>query len=96
MSYDVGDTLPPQIASISDETRDNEVAVGRYPTIYPGLIVTQRGVTSMEGEVYNFDYRDGEVTVMIRYIISEVDSHMPIVRLYTLLEQLRSVLHSIY
>lgn len=68
------DSTPPSILLIADETRNDEVAVGRYPEEYPCLVVTLDGNVELMGEVIS-DYRDAkQVTVMVRYVQSNIDT----------------------
>jgi hypothetical protein len=70
LPVDGTDTIAPDIATIVDETRSDEVAVGRYPTALPCLIVTQNRSLTVQGDIAS-DNRDGEVTILIRYITTE-------------------------
>lgn len=73
LTVDAGDTIPTSITTIADETRNGHVAVGRYPTTLPCLTVTLNGQVNLDGEVIS-DYRDAEVSIMIRYVSQDVDT----------------------
>ena len=73
LTLDVGDTVPPSLVTVVDETRNDEVAVGRYPETYPCLVVTLDGSVELQGEVTS-NYRDAEVTVMVRYVQSNIET----------------------
>jgi len=73
VQVDTGDATPPQLAGVFDETRNDQVAVGRYPETYPCLVVTLDGQVSLQGEVTS-NYRDAEVTLLIRYVQRSVDT----------------------
>lgn len=69
MSFDGSDTTPTLLPSngIVDETSNDQVAVGRYPEVSPCLVVTLDGSVQLDGEVVS-NYRDAEVTLLIRYV----------------------------
>jgi hypothetical protein len=67
LSIDSTDSVPTSLAAIVDETRSDEVAVGRTPNTYPLLAVTLDGDTSLNGFLFS-EIRDGSVTLVIRYI----------------------------
>ena len=73
MAFDGTDSAPPDIAVVADETRDNSVAVGRYPTTFPALVVTVDGDTVLDGEVVS-DNRDGDISIIIRYLTKNADT----------------------
>lgn len=68
-----GDTAPPHVFTIVDETRDNQVAVGRYPTTLPALTVVLVDDVTMWGQVQS-DIRDGTIAVLIRYVFTNVET----------------------
>jgi hypothetical protein len=70
---DGSDSVPEQIVTIVDETRNNQVAIGRYPTEFPALVVTLDGTQPIEGDVLS-DLRNAEVTVLIRYLCKNTDT----------------------
>lgn len=72
---DGSDATPQNVVGVYDETRSDEVAVGRYPKAYPHLTVTLDGAVDLQGEVVSGN-RDAEVTVLIRYVQKNVDSSM--------------------
>lgn len=84
LTVDGTDDRPPQIAVIADETRSDEVAVGRYPTQYPCLVVTLDGNPTLSGDVVS-GTRDGEVSVVIRYITKDAESAKSVVDVYNTL-----------
>lgn len=84
LSVESGDVQPPQIVEIVDETRSDEVAVGRYPKNYPCLVVTLDGNPTLQGDVVS-GVRDGEVSVVIRYITKDADSAKSVVDTYNTL-----------
>lgn len=67
LSIDSGDSIPTSLAAIVDQTRSQDVAVGRYPAEFPCLVVSLNGDTQLNGFLYS-DVRDGNVSVVIRYI----------------------------
>lgn len=69
-----GDVLPTNVVAY-DETRNADVAVGRYPEdALPCLTVTLDGQVLLEGEVTS-GYRDATVNVTIRYLTQDVETH---------------------
>lgn len=67
------DTTPDDVEYVADETRDADVAVGRYPEAYPCLVVTLDGTVPLNGEVVS-NYRDGELNIIVRYIHDSIET----------------------
>lgn len=72
VSRDTTDTIPSALAGVFDETRSDEVAVGRFPEVFPSLVVTLEGTVNLQGEVIS-SYRDAEISVMVRYVQDDTD-----------------------
>jgi hypothetical protein len=66
---DAGDAQPANV-TIYDETRDSTAARGDVPTSLPAVIVTTDRVDQLDGQVATTT-RDGQVTVRVRYVISQ-------------------------
>lgn len=62
---DAGDTVPANLLSILDATRDGNVARGRLPASLPGLAVTAERVENILPHVVTND-AEMDVTVLIR------------------------------
>jgi hypothetical protein len=73
LTVDAGDALPASIVTVADETRNGQVAVGRYPTTLPCLTVTLNGQVELDGEVVS-SYRDAEVSILIRFVTQDADT----------------------
>lgn len=91
LTVESGDSAPPELVAVVDETRSDEVAVGRYPSTLPALMVTLEGNPTLQGDVVS-DSRDGEVSVLIRYIVSESDTSKSVTDSYN---TMRAVLRTL-
>ena len=67
------DRLPESVTAF-DETRNADVAVGRYPEPLPCLTVTLDGEVELDGEVTS-GYRDATVNVVVRYLTKDIEAH---------------------
>jgi hypothetical protein len=70
---DAGDTVPVDIATIADETRDNDVAREELPATLPGIAVSVDAVPLMEGQVMVVS-RDAKVKLRVRIGVENADS----------------------
>jgi hypothetical protein len=69
-----GEVLPTSVTAY-DETRNADVAVGRYPEAWlPCLTVTLDGDVQLDGEVIS-GYRDATINVTIRYLTRDIEAH---------------------
>ena len=74
LTYDGSDPRPASITTVADETRNNQVAIGRYPSDYPCLTVElDEGATVvMSGEI-GTNNREAEIPVMVRYVQTNLE-----------------------
>lgn len=70
---DAGDSTPADIASIADETTDNDVARDELPGTLPAIAVSVDGIPLLEGQVQVVS-RDGKVKLRIRVGVENADS----------------------
>jgi hypothetical protein len=70
---DSTDEAPPAVIGVFDSTRSAQVATGRYPNVFPSLVVTLDGNVPLDGEVMS-NIRQAAVTVLIRYITKDIAS----------------------
>lgn len=84
LPLDTGDTVPANVVTIADETRDDEVAVGRFPSSLPALVVTLDGNPTLQGDVVS-GIRDGTISVVIRYLTTDVESSKSVTDTYNTL-----------
>jgi hypothetical protein len=66
---DSGDSVPANLATITDETRDENVARGQLPDVLPALAVSIDAIEDLDGQVVQVT-RDGKVKVRIRVGVS--------------------------
>lgn len=66
MSTVGGDDSPPDVSSVKEYTKDEEVADGKLGPEWPVLVVSPDGPMRLEGEVGQ-TYRDGTTPIAIRY-----------------------------
>lgn len=66
--YDSGDSAPPSLAtgSITDATRDGNVARGRLPATLPGIAVTVREASGLENYPVAAD-AEADITIVLRF-----------------------------
>lgn len=67
LPLDGADNRPVSMSIITDETRSDIVASGRYPVQLPSLIVTFTDTAKLNGETYS-DVRDADISLSIRFI----------------------------
>ncbi len=70
---DAGDSVPANLQSIADETRDGNVARGQLPELMPGIAVTIDVIKNLDGQVTQVT-RDGQVKVRIRVGVVNADT----------------------
>ncbi len=62
---DAGDASPAALATITDQTRDGNVARGELPATLPALAISVDGIPQLDGQVATVT-RDGKIRVRIR------------------------------
>lgn len=73
LPVDEGDSAPSTVVTIADETRNGDVARGRFPSGRPCLTVMLHQSVELDPEKQQ-GIRDGEVDVVIRMVVEDVES----------------------
>ena len=81
LTLDGSDVRPTAMATITDETQNNSVALGRVDGLtLPALVVTHRETTFRDSELPQSDVRaDGYVTLRVRYALREAGAATAVV-----------------
>lgn len=95
LPLDGTDTRPDPIISVVDETRDDGVAAGRYPEDLPAITVTLDGDANLKGSAMS-DNRDGELSIVIRYIQNDTNNAEARQHGYNVLRAIQRTVHNLF
>ena len=74
LDVSAGDSVPPNIATISDEASDIEVADSRALKPFPSIAVVQAGPAELDANVFTTT-REAEVVIGLRYYAESSQTH---------------------
>ena len=73
LNLDAGDSVPPDVQTIADETRNGQVARQQIPANKPALMISLYEDATLVPEVMQ-STRDGEVVVLIRLAVENIET----------------------